>query len=42
VWWCNPVIPVLGRIKLEVYEFEASLGSSQMKQKQQKKEEYCT
>jgi hypothetical protein len=26
VWWCIPVIPVLGRLKEEEHEFEAGLG----------------
>jgi hypothetical protein len=26
VWWSTPVIPALGRLRLEDWEFQASLG----------------
>ena len=27
VWWCTPVIPVLGRLRQEDCRFKASLGN---------------
>jgi hypothetical protein len=26
VWWCTPIIPVLGRLREEGYEFKLILG----------------
>jgi hypothetical protein len=41
-WWCTPVFPVLGRLRQEDCEFQASLGYTErlsLKKKKKKRKE---